>query len=242
MMPLGVECIRCGSTLTATDFEFNKGTTCPKCGLFNSDEQRFCRECGQSLIVDCVLCHEKNKVGTRYCTRCGVNLKRNQLRRKKMMHERQQLRAERHCLFVEKMAQQQAEKLERLLTDLDEPENHEFAIYRLNQMGVGAVEALIDTMLNDADPDARYGSARAEGQICQHHEVKVLIKARSIKALIKALEDSEVPVRYWAADAPGKCGSRVAVEPLANLLKDQRGSGSGREQRFFKLVVKALRN
>jgi HEAT repeat protein len=130
------------------------------------------------------------------------------------------LRVERLEAFKEKEERQKLEKLQRLLDALDEPENHDFAIYQINQMGLDAVEALIDTLANDHDPDARYGSARALGQICAEKEVKVLIKARTAKALIKALSDPEPAVRYWAAEALGKCQSRVAINPLAELLRD----------------------
>jgi HEAT repeat protein len=74
--------------------------------------------------------------------------------------------------------------------------------------------------LNDHDPDARYGSARALGQICAEQEIKVLIKSRTVKALIKALADPEPAVRYWAAEALGKIKSQLAVKPLATLFKD----------------------
>jgi HEAT repeat protein len=138
-----------------------------------------------------------------------------------MLEKRRKLRQERTQAFETKEARQKAEKLQRLLADLDEPENHDFAIYQINRMGVEAIEALIETLLTDHDPDARYGSARALGQICNEHQVKALIKARATKALVTALEDQEPAVRYWSAHALGKCGSQTAVKPLAALLKDE---------------------
>ncbi|HMQ54889.1 MAG TPA: HEAT repeat domain-containing protein [Anaerolineae bacterium] len=216
-----IECRGCGSTLALPDLDLEQALVCAACGIINGSDQRYCVECGQPLYSECILCHTKNQAGTAYCQRCGVNLTQNRLRRQMLMGDRQRVREERNQLFREKMARQQAEKLERLLEDLDEPENHAFAIYQINQMGVEAVKALIETLLNDADPDARYGSARALGQICQAHEVKGMIKARSAKALIQALADEEVTVRYWAADALGKCGSRTAIEPLVKLLADK---------------------
>ena len=220
-----IECTGCGSTLLPTDLGLDEVNVCPGCNTLNAQDERFCTNCGHSLYVECVLCHQKNKIDAVFCRRCGVNLKRNQLRRQKMMHDRKQLHEERNQIFKEKIARQQAEKLERLLDDLDEPENHAFAIYQINQIGVEAVDALIETMLNDEDPDARYGSARALGQICQQQDVKPLIKARSAKALVQALTDHEVGVRYWAADALGKCRSQIGVEPLAQLLQKERHSG-----------------
>ncbi|MCB0191581.1 MAG: HEAT repeat domain-containing protein [Anaerolineae bacterium] len=220
-----IECTSCGSTLLATDLGLDTVNACPDCGTLNAEDQRFCTDCGHALYVECVLCHQKNKIDAVHCQRCGVNLKRNQLRRRQMLKDRKRLHDERNQIFKEKVARQQAEKLQRLLDDLDEPENHEFAIYQINQIGINAVDALIETMLQDDDPDARYGSARALGQICQEQDVNALIKSRSAKALIQALTDTEVGVRYWAADALGKCESRIAVEPLAKLLQVERHDG-----------------
>jgi HEAT repeat protein len=110
--------------------------------------------------------------------------------------------------------------LERLVNDLDEPENHDFAIYQLNQMGHDALNALLKTLLHDDDVDARYGSARAIGQMCSEQKVEGLSKARAIKALITALADPEPPVRYWAAEALGRVHNQKAVECLGKLLKD----------------------
>jgi HEAT repeat protein len=103
-------------------------------------------------------------------------------------------------------------------------------IYRINQMGVDAVEGLIETLLNDDDPDARYGSAIALGQIYAEQEIRTLNKARTVKGLIKALQDQEPAVRYWAAEALGRCGSKLAIEPLAGLLKDPHEGVRGQAQ------------
>ena len=224
-----IECAGCGSTLLATDLGLGEVNVCPNCNTVNPEDQRFCSECGRALFLECILCHEKNKISAVHCRRCGVNLKRNQLRRQQMLRDRQALREKRDQIFKEKVARQQAEKLQRLLDDLDEPENHTFAIYQINQIGVNAVDALIETMLNDTDPDARYGSARALGQICQDGQVNALIKTRSAKALVSALTDAEIGVRFWASDALGKCGSPIAVEPLAQLLRHEKHEGVRRQ-------------
>jgi HEAT repeat protein len=87
-------------------------------------------------------------------------------------------------------------------------------------MGGEALEALEQTLLTDADPDARYGSAIALGRICAENEIKVLDRAKAIKTLIKALSDPEPAVRYWAAEALGKVKNQMAIDPLTALLKD----------------------
>ncbi len=217
-----IECASCGSVFVARESEPETETTiiCPKCQSASTIEERFCTNCGQTLRVDCILCHTKNTIGTVHCTNCGAHLEKARAKRKKMQEKRRKIQEERNRAFKEKEAKQQEIKLQQLLDDLDEPENHDFAIYQINRMGADAVEALIETLLHDTDPDARYGSARALGQICNAHNVKGLIKARVSKSLISALNDSEPAVRYWSANALGKCRGKIAVEPLANLLGD----------------------
>ncbi|MDX1524101.1 MAG: HEAT repeat domain-containing protein [Anaerolineae bacterium] len=131
------------------------------------------------------------------------------------------LRQERLEILKEKEAQQQQERLERLIDALDEPENHDMAIYKINQIGIAAVDALIETLHHDDDVDARYGAARALGQIMAEQELKALDKGRTatVKALIQALADPEVAVRYWATDSLGRCRSKLAISPLRELLK-----------------------
>ena len=109
------------------------------------------------------------------------------------------------------------------------------AIYQINRMGPDAINALI-TLLTDDDPDARYGSARALGQICNSYEVKGLDKARAAKALVKALSDTEPAVRYWSANALGKCKGQTAVEPLAELLNDRHEGVRHQAQRSLQKI------
>ncbi len=216
-----IECANCGSIFIATGPEVDDDTiTCPGCRTVNDAEKRFCSSCGEALKVDCILCHTQNKVGITHCVTCGAHLERARAKRERSLEKKRQLQQERSQRLKEKKARQKEEKLKKLLDDLDEPENHAFAIYQINQMGVDAVKALIETLLNDTDPDARYGSARALGQICSEHDVKGLIKAKAAKALVTALVDSEAAVRYWSADALGKFGGKIAIEPLAALLND----------------------
>ncbi len=215
-----IECTSCGSTFIASSPETDETIICSTCQTPNPVEKRYCLSCGESLKKDCVLCHTSNLVGAVHCVTCGAHLTHARAKREKMQGEKLQLQQERSQRLKEKKARQKEEKLQMLLDDLDEPENHDFAIYQINQMGVEAIQALIETLLNDTDPDARYGSARALGQICSEHNVKGLIKSRAAKALIQALTDLEPAVRYWSVDALSKCRSKTAVEPLAALLED----------------------
>lgn len=215
-----IECPSCGVPLLITHLETDQPIFCPKCRTLNSDEVRFCTQCGEHLKVDCILCHTLNRIDATYCARCGAHIKNAIARRRKMAETRRRLELEREQAFRAKEAYQKQEKLESLLQALDEPENHDFAIYQINQMGVDAIKGLIETLLNDHDPDARYGSARALGQICAQKEIKALIKGRTVKALIQALGDPEPAVRYWTAHALGCCQSSLAIDPLAALLSD----------------------
>jgi HEAT repeat protein len=206
--------------LLLTDLETDETVICPECRTPNREEMRYCSNCGVSLKVDCVLCHTPNRIDAVYCAHCGAHLQRARAKRLEMLEMRQRLRAERLQAVKEKEARQQQERVEHLIRALDEPENHEFAIFQLNQMGDGAIEALIETLLTDDDPDARYGSAIALGRICAEQEIKVLNKAKATKALIKALADAEPAVRYWSVEALGKVKNHLAFEPLTALLKD----------------------
>ncbi len=215
-----IECHSCGTPLLLTHLDAENPIFCPECNTLNPDEIRFCVNCGSNLKIACNYCHTQNRIDATFCARCGVHLQRAMTKRFVLEESVRRLRQERLEAFKEKEERQKYERLQRLLDALDEPENHEFAIYQINQMGLEAIEALIDTLLNDHDPDARYGSARALGQICSEKEVKALIKGRAAKALITGLADQEPAVRYWAAEALGRCQSRVAIDPLAGLLND----------------------
>jgi len=215
-----IECGNCGAAYLVTDLAERDVVICPQCNTINGETKRYCASCGQALKTSCVLCHTENPVGSSHCLNCGAHLEKTRTRRDSLHQAR-----ERHRLaFLERLkskeARQRVEKLQQLLDALDEPENHDMAIFQINQMGEEAIEPLIDTLLNDHDPDARYGSARALGYICQNHDIKMLIKAKAAKSLIKALADSDPAVRYWSSDALGKCQSQIAVDPLAALLSD----------------------
>lgn len=214
------ECPNCGSALLLTDLETDQTVICPQCHAPNHEEMRYCSNCGISLRVDCVLCHTSNRIDAVYCVHCGAHLERARAKRLEMQEIRRLLQTERLQVLREKEARQQQERLERLIEALDEPENQEFAIFQLNQMGDEAVDALVETLLNDQDPDARYGSAITLGRICAEHNIKILNKAKVTQALIKALADSEPAVRFWSAEALGKFKSPLTREPLTALLKD----------------------
>jgi hypothetical protein len=214
------ECPNCGSALLLTDLASDQTVMCPQCRTPNHEETRYCSNCGALLKVDCILCHSPNRIDVVYCAHCGAHLERARTRRREMQETRRRLQTERLDALKEKEARQQRERLERLITALDEPENHEFAIFQLNQLGDEAVEALTETLLGDDDPDARYGSAIALGRICSERGIKALNKVKATQALVKALTDPEPAVRFWSAEALGKFKSPLALEPLTALLKD----------------------
>ena len=44
---------------------------CPKCGTENSDERRFCAECGDPLLTECPQCSFENQASANFCGGCG---------------------------------------------------------------------------------------------------------------------------------------------------------------------------
>jgi hypothetical protein len=232
-------CDCCGSTLMLDDLKTPETVICPACHIPNHQEMRFCSNCGEKLRLHCVMCQTENRIDAVYCVTCGVHLQRASARQRSQLEKRQRLVEERQQALKEKVERQKEEKLQLLLTALDEPENHDFAIYQLNQLGAEAIVPLIDTLLHDTDPDARYGSARALGQICREQAITGLIKAKAVKALITALTDSEPAVRYWSADALGKFTgqqTRLAVDPLTVLLKDTHEGVRQQAQRSLEQI------
>jgi len=198
---------------------------CPACQTVNPNELRYCSNCGQLLKVDCVRCHTQNPVDATHCVNCGTNLKAAQSRREELLEARRRQRIEREKTFAEKEKRQRREKIARLLTELDQPNKQNMAIYQLNQIGSEALTGLIKTAVSqNHTPRARASAAKLAGQICDEQEVKGLLKARVAKGLVKALDDPEPAVRYWAAEALGKFSGQpgqLAVEPLGKLLKDR---------------------
>jgi membrane protease subunit (stomatin/prohibitin family) len=52
------------------------GNVCPHCGAKNPDGQKFCGECGQSIVVGviCPNCGKVNATGQKFCGDCGTKL------------------------------------------------------------------------------------------------------------------------------------------------------------------------
>ncbi len=144
------------------------------------------------------------------CQNCGVNLQRAWQRKQAWLAEKRQYDAQRLSAWKQAQAESRKAQLQRLLNELDEPENHAMAIYSLRQFGAEAVAGLI-ALLSHQDPDARYGAAQALG---------LTGDPRAIPALIEALADPEPAVRYWAVDALGKLRAEAAVEAIGALLHD----------------------
>src|SRR5215813_4751779 len=49
--------------------------TCPSCKSENSEDQRFCGECGVRLSIACVACSAQNRPGQKFCNECGAPLR-----------------------------------------------------------------------------------------------------------------------------------------------------------------------
>ena len=47
---------------------------CPKCQTENPEEWKFCRECGENLLLVCPRCEHKNLPGDKFCGECGIKL------------------------------------------------------------------------------------------------------------------------------------------------------------------------
>lgn len=64
----GKFCVNCGASLSA-----NK---CPKCGASVPQGQKFCGECGASMVTanKCPNCGAENEPGMKFCGECGTKL------------------------------------------------------------------------------------------------------------------------------------------------------------------------
>jgi HEAT repeat protein len=120
------------------------------------------------------------------CKKCGANLQRAWKRQQSWLTQREQFEEQRKEA-LRKAAESQAGYLRRLLLQLNEPENHPAAIPGIRVFGKDAVEPLID-LLSSEDPDARFGAAKALGDIGDR---------RAIPGLLHALDDPEGVVRFW---------------------------------------------
>jgi hypothetical protein len=205
------KCPACGSVLILTDLQENTSILCPACQTVNAETRQHCSNCGEKLKINCPFCSTSNAVDNLNCTHCGVNLQTAQRRKKDWVEEYRQKTEERLALTRQVEAESRKTHLKELIDDLDEPEKHSFAIYCLNQMGNYAVEALIETLQADTDPDARFGAAIALGNIGNQI---------AIPALIRALQEPEPVVRYWAIDALQKFGTNISIEALKTCTND----------------------
>lgn len=50
------------------------GNVCPNCGKINSISQKFCGECGMSLSKKCSSCGKENELAQKFCGNCGTKL------------------------------------------------------------------------------------------------------------------------------------------------------------------------
>ena len=48
--------------------------SCPACGHENAGDQRFCTNCGTSLLQTCPTCSATNLPGAKFCGNCGNTL------------------------------------------------------------------------------------------------------------------------------------------------------------------------
>jgi hypothetical protein len=47
---------------------------CPECKTDNPEHRKFCRECGEKLILLCPQCNTENIPGDKFCGECGHKL------------------------------------------------------------------------------------------------------------------------------------------------------------------------
>jgi hypothetical protein len=204
-------CEACGSILVLLDVNEEDSVLCPDCRQRNPLLNRHCSACGTTLQVDCPFCYKANPVDAVHCAGCGADLRRAFSRKRDWLAEKRRHDEERLQAWKRAEVDSRNAGIQRLLDELDEPENHSLAIYCLRNYGDHAVEPLIETLKTDEDPDARFGAAHALGLIGD---------PRAVPALVGALADPEPAVRHWAVEALGKMQAHHAVEAIARLLKD----------------------
>lgn len=205
------KCPACGSLLELTDLKKDTAILCPSCHTVNAETQQHCTNCGEELKVKCPFCHAENPINSQNCANCGVNLQAAQKRKMAWLEEHQRYTEERLALTKRVEAESQKVRMKELINDLDEPEKHSFAIYCLTQMGKAAKDELIKTLQSSPDPDARFGAAIVLGNIGDQ---------AAISALVRASDDMEEVVRYWAVDALQKFGTVAAIEAIKSRLED----------------------
>ncbi len=204
-------CPACGSAIVMTDWTETGQLICAKCGTVNGSTNKYCDACGAILQAGCPFCYTQNSITAINCKKCGANLQRAWSRQQTWLAQNEKHEVERKEA-LQKASESQADYLRRLLLQLNEPENHPAAIPGIRVFGKEAVEPLIE-LLTSEDPDARFGAAKALGDIGDK---------RAIPGLINALNDPEGAVRFWAIDALGKLKAREAMEAIRKLLKDKQ--------------------
>jgi len=204
-------CPACKSTLMLTDFTDEGYLVCEQCGEVNSPTERFCSECHAALQAGCPYCYELNPIEAPRCTRCGVDLQRAWNQQRSWLDAKTSYDSERREATRRAIVDGRRQEIERLLVQLDEPQNHPLAVFCLQQYGEEAVEGLLKT-LHSPDPDARYGAA---------HTLGLIGAKRATPALVEALKDPEAAVRYWAANSLGTLKANEAVLALMQLRKDR---------------------
>jgi len=152
-----------------------------------------------------------------------------------------------------------ARALPELLRALRDPDSRlrVEAAFSLGTLGNRrAVRALIGTLKDDLDANIRMAAAHSLGELDDKRSSDALLEklgdsnedprvrgqaaealgrtARAIPDLIRALEDSSVEVRYWAAFALGELGDSAALPALERLAQSddaiRPGSGSIKEE------------
>ncbi len=206
-------CPACGSAIILTNWTETGQLICGKCNTINGSANKYCDSCGALLQAGCPFCYTQNSVTAINCKKCGANLQRAWSRQQSWFSQNEKHEVERKEA-LQKAAASQADYLRRLLLQLNEPVNHPAAIPSLRIFGSEAVGPLIN-LLTSENPDARFGAAKALGEIGDR---------RAIPGLIEALNDPEGVVRFWAIDALGKLKADEAAEAIGKLLQDKRDS------------------
>jgi len=187
------KCQACASILIMNSpAEATEAITCPNCQTVNGQFNRYCTRCQVRIQVDCPICYYSNPSDASVCFHCGANIGAEVKRRETWLEIKKQHDQRRKLILAQTAAEEQRNEILRLLADLDEPDRHSFAIFYLCKNGDAAVPLLIETLGNDSDPDARYGSARALGMIGN---------SLAIPPLMDALSDPEPAVRYYAIES-----------------------------------------
>lgn len=196
---------------------------CPKCQHANAGSARLCAMCGQRLKIECVQCYTANPLDATHCSNCGTDLVRTRALRHQYQQVRQRTITERGLAAKEKEARQLRERIDALLAGVEDRRQRVRAYDQLNKLDDRAMKLLTDLMLQNPETATRTGLAATLGRICAKPKIRALIKSQAVKALIKALEDTEPEVRSQAAAALGGVSGQLgqlAVEPLGDLLKD----------------------